>query len=441
MNPDCTKRNVVYENICNLCNPEARKSGDLKSINMEVPSIYVGETARSVQERAREHWDAFKSKDKDSHIYKHWVLHHNSEGEPQFTMKVVQYHRSALSRQVGEATRIRRRGLTLNSKSEFNRCKITRLSLEQPEVTDYVNTYKDKMEEDVKDDQTEQLLKKRDLADREDRRCLGRADMAGSQKRKEEPDGNATRKNHKKMKYAKLGDDWGLSEDRSANSFLYSGLEGTSRLQGYQRAATTKSKRTKIDQALERAATDCRRMTDFISPVIYGTREEASTPPPESSMTVPRMTSQPGVVVEWCRPRSGQNRVEWEGTGVLAIEFIPKSVSSGILPGGVKGPSPDGPTRIPEPTRNKKVWCRLRNGLFGWRVKRAGKRRRDSGSKQTGGELSKSSTNNKMGENTFMKLGNSNVGRENEKPGKRESSRPDQDLECDEMNVAKRLKK
>ena len=126
---------------------------------------------------------------------------------------------------------------------------------------------------------------------------------------------------------------------------------------------------------------------------------------------------------------------------MLAIEFIPKSVSSGILSGGVKGPSPDGPTRIPEPTRNKKVWCRLRNGLFGWRVKRAGKRRRDSVSKQTGGELSKSSTDNEMGVNTFMKLGNSNVGRENEKPGKRESSRPDQDLECDEMNVAKRLKK
>ena len=44
-------------------------------------------------------------------------------------MKVVQHHRSALSRQVGEAIRIRRRGLTLNSKGEYNRCSISRLTL------------------------------------------------------------------------------------------------------------------------------------------------------------------------------------------------------------------------------------------------------------------------------------------------------------------------
>ena len=65
---------------------------------------------------------------------KHWVLHYNSEGVPNFEMKVVQHHRSVLSRQVGEAIRIRRRmGTTLNSKSEYNRCKIGRLSLETME--------------------------------------------------------------------------------------------------------------------------------------------------------------------------------------------------------------------------------------------------------------------------------------------------------------------
>ena len=44
-------------------------------------------------------------------------------------MKVVQHHRSALGRQVGEAVRIKRRGLTHNSKGEFNRCLIPRLTL------------------------------------------------------------------------------------------------------------------------------------------------------------------------------------------------------------------------------------------------------------------------------------------------------------------------
>ena len=118
--PPCTKRNLVYENICVKCNPDAVKKGELKVINSEVPSVYVGETARSVQERAREHWESWKNKDSDSHILKHWVLHHGSEGEPEFVMKVVQFHRSALSRQVGEAIRIQKRGLVLNSRTEYN---------------------------------------------------------------------------------------------------------------------------------------------------------------------------------------------------------------------------------------------------------------------------------------------------------------------------------
>ena len=115
--PDCKKRSLVYENICLECNPGAAKMGELKVPNMEVPSIYVGETARSVKERAKEHWEDFKSEKPDSHILKHWAMHHNSVGQPKFIMKVVQYHRSALSRQVGEAIRIQRRGgVTLNSR-------------------------------------------------------------------------------------------------------------------------------------------------------------------------------------------------------------------------------------------------------------------------------------------------------------------------------------
>ena len=59
--PACTSRSLVYENICVDCNPEALKKGELQNINMEIPSVYVGETARSVQERAKEHWEGFKN--------------------------------------------------------------------------------------------------------------------------------------------------------------------------------------------------------------------------------------------------------------------------------------------------------------------------------------------------------------------------------------------
>ena len=102
--PECTKRSLVYENICIKCNPDAVKKGELKEVNTEVPSIYVGETARSIKERAKEHWDSYKNRETDSHILKHWTNHHNCEGEPEFVMKVVQFHRTALSRQVGEGS-------------------------------------------------------------------------------------------------------------------------------------------------------------------------------------------------------------------------------------------------------------------------------------------------------------------------------------------------
>ena len=53
---------------------------------------------------------------------------------PSFHFKLISSHRSALSRQVREAVRIRRRGgagAILNSKGEFNRCHIPRLVVEE----------------------------------------------------------------------------------------------------------------------------------------------------------------------------------------------------------------------------------------------------------------------------------------------------------------------
>ena len=47
--------------------------------------------------------------------------------EQKFVVSAVNYYKSALVRQIGEALHIRRRGgvgSILNSKSEFDRCKI-----------------------------------------------------------------------------------------------------------------------------------------------------------------------------------------------------------------------------------------------------------------------------------------------------------------------------
>ena len=68
------------------------------------PSIYIGETPRSIQERALEHHADLRNKRDKSHMYKHRVLHHGDEETP-FLMKVISFHKSALSRQAAEAVR------------------------------------------------------------------------------------------------------------------------------------------------------------------------------------------------------------------------------------------------------------------------------------------------------------------------------------------------
>ena len=132
--PPCTKRNVLYENICVRCNPDVGEENKEKkgwSPPTTTPSIYVGETAKSLYERGKEHWYGYKSKADDSHILKHHLLHHGGIGEPQFHLRPVRFHQTALTRQIHEAVRIQRWGedVVLNSKGEYNRCKISRLTL------------------------------------------------------------------------------------------------------------------------------------------------------------------------------------------------------------------------------------------------------------------------------------------------------------------------
>ena len=97
-------------------------------------------------------------------------------------MKIVQFHQTALSRQVGEAVQIQRRGIVLNSKSEYNRCSIARLSLEQDENKTWEQEDRG-CEEDLNMDWTSKLLEKRDSTDSERDHQPGRAGR-GREKRK-----------------------------------------------------------------------------------------------------------------------------------------------------------------------------------------------------------------------------------------------------------------
>ena len=67
---------------------------------------------------------------------KHFINSHSGEEErPQFGMRVVRYHTSAVHRQIHEACLIwqrarQKRVTVLNSKSMFNKCSLKKLVLE-----------------------------------------------------------------------------------------------------------------------------------------------------------------------------------------------------------------------------------------------------------------------------------------------------------------------
>ena len=125
---DCFRRNVLYESRCNLCNPGGETGLATLKESRANPSIYVGETSRSLKERSLEHHNDYLKKKEDSHMLKHTTLSHKPDNNnPLFNQYVVGSYKSSLSRQIAEAVRIQLRGGTLNSSGVYNRCKLTRL--------------------------------------------------------------------------------------------------------------------------------------------------------------------------------------------------------------------------------------------------------------------------------------------------------------------------
>ena len=148
--PACSRTSVVYENVCSTCNPEAGAK-ELGSINDKVPSLYVGESSRTLYERTGEHWKDVRSNSDKSHMIRHQQLVHQGAA-PNFVMRAVKFYRTALSRQIGEAVRIMRRGgegMVLNSKSEFDRCRIPRLQVEEQNEEELRKKEEQELEEDL----------------------------------------------------------------------------------------------------------------------------------------------------------------------------------------------------------------------------------------------------------------------------------------------------
>ena len=126
---DCRKRNILYESECALCKT-AKDAGDEGMLKRGV-GVYVGESSRSIYERAKEHVAGRMSRDEDNHQVKHWLSSHEDLLEPpQFRFSIIKTFQDPLTRQLSEAVRIERRGEEiLNSKAEFSRCRVFSLSL------------------------------------------------------------------------------------------------------------------------------------------------------------------------------------------------------------------------------------------------------------------------------------------------------------------------
>ena len=121
----CKTRNVTYQSRCLTCQAEG------------LDRQYIGESSRSGYERGLEHLLDCTKHSQDSHMWKHISTEHPNLAEPKFAMKILKAHKTPLNRQVHEAVMIMlNESTTLNSRGEFNRCQLPRLTVMMGERED-----------------------------------------------------------------------------------------------------------------------------------------------------------------------------------------------------------------------------------------------------------------------------------------------------------------
>ena len=67
------------------CNPGASGSREQEDLRGDIPTVYIGETSRSIFERSKEHWEGAVKGSEKNHMVKHQKLEHNGEPDPNST--------------------------------------------------------------------------------------------------------------------------------------------------------------------------------------------------------------------------------------------------------------------------------------------------------------------------------------------------------------------
>ena len=117
----CKQEGVVYRIKCLKCEGD----GTL--------SEYWGETARTAFERGEEHVRGMENREEKNCLWKHSQMHHQGKLQKgDLELKVVERHRTPLSRQVHEGVEIELNGaeIILNSKAEWNQSRLPRIVIE-----------------------------------------------------------------------------------------------------------------------------------------------------------------------------------------------------------------------------------------------------------------------------------------------------------------------
>ena len=182
---DCTKRSLVYETWCETCAEKEREKVEREDLDDEEKQRkmkkihlykYVGETACSAYERGAEHLDALEKLSEESHMLKHIASSHSEEKieNIKFGFKVIKFTQSALERQVLESVQIqeeRRVNTILNSRAEYSRCTIPRLTAKMGNAD-----FDKKVEEETKEEKALEDLVKKEIAKRKKERCKRRGE-------------------------------------------------------------------------------------------------------------------------------------------------------------------------------------------------------------------------------------------------------------------------
>ena len=173
---ECSKRNIVYETTCVTCEMKDRQEiedSDLgekekseKIKNMKVFK-YIGESSRSAYERGWEHVNDMTTLNPRSHMLKHVLTHHQDKDmlSVEFGMSIKKFCKTSFERQILESVTIqheRNKHTLMNSKSEYNRCSIPRLTTKmgEKEIKEFNKEQEqDKLEEEELDKKIRKLRK------------------------------------------------------------------------------------------------------------------------------------------------------------------------------------------------------------------------------------------------------------------------------------------